>query len=381
MNPLWRKFAFISFDSNRTPEAMCNLFRDHLEAFICHYYKTFGWKLVFVLDGPERSAAKKGEVMRRRTEISKQRSALATAKEEREKLLQKVKEVIVIEDQTTMEDEKSSENEIIYVNDEEDTSTNMALEETHEEEQKLQQQLQQQQKQQQQSFIMQANHREDFRNLMEMNENIEKMERNQFEPTPAMKAAARELLEKYDLPFILSPGDFEADHVMASVPNLYAVMTVDQDLLLYPEVKYWIDDFDRKTDKVQVIETKDMLDRLGFTQKQMIEMCILIGTDYNPKGVVGIGAELGYAAIRACGTVDAYAKLSKRYHRIKNPETRYFEAPYPSVFDDPRVLRSFLGAALKAHVPDDFLTEIAPMVRKEFARRAPVELWDNFKWK
>ena len=48
----------------------------------------------------------------------------------------------------------------------------------------------------------------------------------------------------------------------------------------------------------QIIELKDVLDHLGINQDQLIVMAILTGTDYNRKGIPGIGPKKALALVK-----------------------------------------------------------------------------------
>ena len=51
------------------------------------------------------------------------------------------------------------------------------------------------------------------------------------------------------------------------------------------------------------IELRETLERLGITREQMVDIAILVGTDFNP-GVKGIGAKKGLKLIKEYGSLE-----------------------------------------------------------------------------
>jgi len=54
----------------------------------------------------------------------------------------------------------------------------------------------------------------------------------------------------------------------------------------------------------EIIETENLLKKLGITREQLIDVAILIGTDYNPDGIKGIGPEKAYKIIKKYGKIE-----------------------------------------------------------------------------
>ncbi|MFA5176391.1 MAG: flap endonuclease-1 [Candidatus Nanoarchaeia archaeon] len=111
---------------------------------------------------------------------------------------------------------------------------------------------------------------------------------------------AKELVTYLGLPVIQAPSEAEAQaSFMCEQGDVYGVGSQDFDSLLFnaprliqnltlsnkrrlPSGSFiWI--------KPQVINLKENLKHLEINQDQLIIMCILCGTDYNPGGVKGIG--------------------------------------------------------------------------------------------
>ncbi|MDD5133316.1 MAG: flap endonuclease-1 [Candidatus Nanoarchaeia archaeon] len=111
---------------------------------------------------------------------------------------------------------------------------------------------------------------------------------------------AKELITYLGLPVIQAPSEAEAQaSFMCEQGDVYGVGSQDFDSLLFNAPRLiqnltlsnkrrlpggsfiWI--------KPQVINLKENLKHLEINQDQLIVMCILCGTDYNPGGVKGIG--------------------------------------------------------------------------------------------
>ena len=60
--------------------------------------------------------------------------------------------------------------------------------------------------------------------------------------------------------------------------------------------------------KPEIIELEKVLSELGITRKQMIIIGILIGTDYNPNGIKGIGPKTALKLVKEKKTLDSVLK-------------------------------------------------------------------------
>lgn len=58
----------------------------------------------------------------------------------------------------------------------------------------------------------------------------------------------------------------------------------------------------------EVVELEQTLEELGVTYEQLVDVGILIGTDYNPKGVKGIGPKTALELIKEYGRIDKIPK-------------------------------------------------------------------------
>ena len=59
--------------------------------------------------------------------------------------------------------------------------------------------------------------------------------------------------------------------------------------------------------KTEMIESKEFLEELGITREQLVDMCILMGTDFNT-GISGIGPKKGLKLIKDHGDIEGALK-------------------------------------------------------------------------
>ena len=81
----------------------------------------------------------------------------------------------------------------------------------------------------------------------------------------------------------------------------------------------------------EIIRLDELLSSLGITREQLIDIAILVGTDYNPKGVKGIGPKRAYELIKKHGS------LEKALRFIKEAEFPVDPAEIKRIFLEPEV--------------------------------------------
>jgi flap endonuclease-1 len=119
--------------------------------------------------------------------------------------------------------------------------------------------------------------------------------------TPNMVDQAKELIQALGLPVIQAPseGEAQAAYIVKS-GKAFAVVSQDYDSLLsgasrliqnltVSERKKLPGKLSFATIKPEMIELDENLNNLGIDRDQLIAVAMLIGTDYNPGGVKGIG--------------------------------------------------------------------------------------------
>ncbi len=118
--------------------------------------------------------------------------------------------------------------------------------------------------------------------------------------TGDMFSEAEELLQAMGLPTVQAPSEAEAQCAyMAKKKVVWGSVSQDYDSLLFGAPKLVLNLTLSQKRKITggrhviiapyLIELKDVLEKLQLTQDQLIVLGILIGTDYNPGGIHGIG--------------------------------------------------------------------------------------------
>ncbi len=125
-----------------------------------------------------------------------------------------------------------------------------------------------------------------------------------------MLESAKELLEAMGIPVVQAPGEGEAQAArMCREKKVWAVASQDYDGLMFgsPCLLRNLNITGRRkvpgknryyTINPELIRLKNVLEELNITQEQLIKLGILIGTDYNPGGIKGIGPKRGLKAVR-----------------------------------------------------------------------------------
>jgi len=140
--------------------------------------------------------------------------------------------------------------------------------------------------------------------------------------TPEIIKESKDLISALGLPWIQAPSEAEAQaSYMCKKGDVDYVASSDFDCLLYgaPKLLTNLTLSQRKklpsgqTVKISpyVIELKDVLKSLEINQEQLFILAILIGTDYNPKGIPGIGPK------KALKLVKEHKDYGKMFKELK----------------------------------------------------------------
>jgi len=138
--------------------------------------------------------------------------------------------------------------------------------------------------------------------------------------TEDMVEDAKKLLEAMGIPYVQAPAEGEAQAAyIAKRGDAWASASQDYDSLLFgsPRLirnltitgKRKLPGKDVYVDvNPEVIELQKLLESLKITHEQLIDIAILIGTDYNPDGVKGIGVKKAYQLIKQYGSLEKIPK-------------------------------------------------------------------------
>lgn len=134
--------------------------------------------------------------------------------------------------------------------------------------------------------------------------------------TREMTEESKRLLEAMGVPVVQAPSEGEAQAaILASEGKVWASGSQDWDSLLFGAPRMVKNlaitgrrKVPRKEDyvviKPEIIELEGVLSALGITREQLIIMGMLIGTDYNPGGVKGIGPKNALKMVREGKTME-----------------------------------------------------------------------------
>jgi len=159
---------------------------------------------------------------------------------------------------------------------------------------------------------------------------------------------AKTLLSLMGIPWVQAPGEGEAQSAyMARREDVWASASQDYDSILYgaprlirnlsitgrrklPGKKVYI--------KVEpeLIELERMLKDLEISREQLIDLGILVGTDYNPDGIKGIGPKTALKLIKKHGN------LEKAIEHIDNAEFPHPVNEIRELFSEPRTTDNYV---------------------------------------
>ena len=151
--------------------------------------------------------------------------------------------------------------------------------------------------------------------------------------TPEIKETSRSLLEYMGIPIIDAPSDGEAqaaymcrkgdvwasasqdfDSILFGAPTLIRNMTITGRRKIPGRDQY-------KDVKIELIECDKFLSELGVTREQLVDVCILMGTDFN-RGIDGIGPKKGLKLVKTHGNIEGVMKHLgeeiESYEEIRN---------------------------------------------------------------
>ncbi len=174
-----------------------------------------------------------------------------------------------------------------------------------------------------------------------------------------MIAESKELLEAMGIAVIQAPSEGEAQAAyFVKKGKAYASVSQDMDSLLFgsPRMIRNLNITGRrkipgrpyfKEITPEMIELRELLSVLGITQDELIILGILVGTDYNPEGVRGIGPKKALKLVREYRTLDEVLTHVNWEHDVdphaifdffKNPPVEDVEIKFPEM-DREKIIR------------------------------------------
>lgn len=176
---------------------------------------------------------------------------------------------------------------------------------------------------------------------------------------------SKRLLDAMGIPWIDAPSEGEAQaSVMAAEGTVDGVASQDHDSLLFgapllvrnvtisgrrrlPSKNVFID---VEPESISLAET---LHDLQLTREQLVDLGILVGTDFNPDGFRGVGPARALKFLRAYGSLEKVEPLREELARVNYPAIRNLFLAPPADRDVRPVWKEFRADAVKAFLVDE----------------------------
>lgn len=158
---------------------------------------------------------------------------------------------------------------------------------------------------------------------------------------------AKELLTRMGIPWVQAPGEGEAQTAyMASKNDVWCAASQDYDSLLYGAPRYVRNLSVTGRRKLpgknvyikiepELFEFQRVLNQLNVTREQLIDVGILIGTDYNPEGIKGVGPKTALKLIKEHGSI------VEALNHVKNAEFPHPVEEIKELFLNPRIIADY----------------------------------------
>lgn len=151
---------------------------------------------------------------------------------------------------------------------------------------------------------------------------------------------SKTLLGYFGIPHIDAPSEGEAMAAhLTKTGHAFASASQDYDSVLFGAtrlVRHFTNSGRRKlrnsfvTIEPEIIETRKCLETLNLTQEQLVDVGILIGTDFNPNGFEKIGPKTALKLVRQHGRLEDIPSIQEQLAATKYEEIR-------KIFLDPDV--------------------------------------------
>ncbi len=116
--------------------------------------------------------------------------------------------------------------------------------------------------------------------------------------SPSIVEGSKKLLELIGIPYIQAMGEGEAQaSYMVGRGDAWCVGSQDYDCILFGATRMVKNLTISGKVNLELIELKKVLEKLEITREQLVDIAILVGTDFN-RGVKGIGAKTGLKLIK-----------------------------------------------------------------------------------
>jgi flap endonuclease-1 len=162
--------------------------------------------------------------------------------------------------------------------------------------------------------------------------------------SPEMVEETKTMLGLLGVPWVAAAAEGEGQAaVMAKRGHLDVVATQDWDALLYGSpvlVRHLMADGSKSYGKVihaERIDLDAMREAIGLTQDQLVDLGIMIGTDFHP-GVRGVGPKTGLKLLQKHGTLEGVCEAKEVEAPENIDEIRAIFHDHPASDTDPAAL-------------------------------------------
>jgi len=108
----------------------------------------------------------------------------------------------------------------------------------------------------------------------------------QFKMDEEMRSQVRDALDLLGVPWVQAPEEAEAQGAYMTQHGCWGLLTTDYDSLLFG-ARVMIRSITGRVAEVSIL--RETLEMLGIGPKELILLGMMVGTDYNPGGIRGIG--------------------------------------------------------------------------------------------
>ena len=138
-----------------------------------------------------------------------------------------------------------------------------------------------------------------------LQEQLQKAKRDSDEVDQNMIQDVQELLRRFGIPYITAPMEAEAQCAeLLKMGLVDGIITDDSDCFLFGGDKIYKNMFNQKQ-YVECYFAKEVENKLGLTQENLIELALLLGSDYT-EGIKGIGPVLAVEILAEFGNLKKF---------------------------------------------------------------------------
>lgn len=180
--------------------------------------------------------------------------------------------------------------------------------------------------------------------------------------SPYILESAKELLEIMGIPYVQSFGEGEAQaSYMVLNGDAWAVASQDYDCLLFGAKKIIRNlTISGNLSDLEYLELDNVLNRLEITREQLVDIAIMVGTDFNP-GIKGVGAKTGLKIVKN-SSIEKYIKEKGITFDVNLEELK-------NIFLNPNINKNYnikWKSVDKTKIVDFFYVKSMIFLRKEY---------------